>query len=84
MASHNAFNPCPHSLLRPREMKPYRFFCPSEVPRPGDFSWTVYAMCDSYAGEGLHAASLLRSKLQAARSRYALRRALPCSEEERS
>eukprot|EP00439_Symbiodinium_sp_Y106_P086131 s1188_g31.t1 len=20
------------------------------VPRPGDFSWTVYAMCDSYAG----------------------------------
>ena len=20
------------------------------VPRPGDFEWTVYAMCDSYAG----------------------------------
>ena len=23
-----------------------------QVPRPGDFSWTVYAMCDSYAGCG--------------------------------
>ena len=21
-----------------------------EVPRPGDFEWTVFAMCDSYAG----------------------------------
>ncbi|CAE7534789.1 l(3)72Ab [Symbiodinium pilosum] len=24
------------------------------VPRPGDFSWTVYAMCDSYAGLDTH------------------------------
>ena len=23
-----------------------------EVPRPGDFEWSVIAMCDSYAGRG--------------------------------